>query len=82
MLAPLEPIQRMLGLPAFLSRETVKTSSGKWYFSNEKAKRELGWTHCSAEEMWHAAIDGEIDLLARRKGQTLLQRLKPLETVE
>jgi len=82
LLAPLEPIQRMLGLPAFLSRETVKTSSGKWCFSNEKAKRELGWTHCSAEEMWHAAIDGEIDLLAKRKGQNLIQRLKPLETVE
>ena len=79
--ALIEPFQRMLGLPAFLSRETVKTSSGKWYFSNEKAKRELGWTHCSAEEMWHVALDGESGLLARRKGQNLIQRLKPLETV-
>ena len=81
-LAPLEPFQRLFGLPAFLSRETVKTSSGKWYFSNEKAKRELGWNHCSAEKMWFTAIDGEIELLSKRKGQTLLQRLKPLEIVE
>jgi dihydroflavonol-4-reductase len=79
---PLEPLQRMLGLPALLSRETVRAGATNWNYSSEKAKRELGWTHCSAEAMWLAAFDGEIRLLAERKDQNLLQRLKPLEMVE
>jgi dihydroflavonol-4-reductase len=81
MLAPMEPVERMLGLPAFLSREAIKTSSTNWFFSNEKAKRELGWTPCSAEAVWLDAIDGEIELLAKRKGQNLIERLKPLDTI-
>jgi len=32
--------------------------------------------------MWIAAIDGEIELLSRRKGQNLIQRLKPLDPVD
>lgn len=80
--APLEPLQRMLGLSAFLSRETVRVSAMNWIYSSEKAKRELGWTHCSAEAMWFATIDGEIQLLSQRKTQNLLQRLKPLEVAE
>jgi dihydroflavonol-4-reductase len=79
--APLEPLQRLLGLPAFVSRETVRIGSASWHFTSEKAKRELGWTHRSAEETWHAALDAEIELLSRRKGQTLLQRLKPLDGI-
>jgi nucleoside-diphosphate-sugar epimerase len=79
--APLEPLQRILGLPAFMSRETVVGSSTNWNYSSNKAKRELGWTHRSAEAMWNATIDGELDLLTKRKGQSLIQRLKPLEVV-
>jgi len=80
--APLEPLQRMLGLPAFISRETVVGASTNWYTSSDKAKRELGWTHRCAEAMWFATIDGELELLSRRKGQDLIQRLKPLDTVD
>ena len=80
--APLEPLERKLGLPAFLSRETVRAAATNWNYSSEKAKRELGWTHCSAEAMWCGTIDGELELLARRKGQNLIQRLKPLEVVD
>lgn len=80
--APLEPLQRMLGLPAFLSRETVRAAARMWNYSSEKAKRELGWKHCSAEALWFGTIDGELELLSRRKGQNLIQRLKPLEMVE
>jgi nucleoside-diphosphate-sugar epimerase len=79
--APMEPLQRMLDLPAFISRETVLAASMNLYYSNEKAKRELGWTHRSAEAMWFATIDGERELLSRRKGQNLIQRLKPLDRV-
>ena len=82
LLAPLEPVQRRLGLPAFLSRDVVRGAATNSWFSSEKAKRELGWTHCSAEALVPAAIDGEIELLSRRKGQNLIQRLKPLDTVD
>jgi nucleoside-diphosphate-sugar epimerase len=80
--APLEPLQRMAGLPAFISRETVLAASINLYYSNEKAKRELGWTHRSSEAMWFATIDGERELLAKRKNQNLIQRLRPLDTVD
>ena len=79
--APLEPVQHALGLPAVFSRESVQAAATNWNYSSDKAKRELGWTHCSAEEMWYAAIDGEIHLLSMRENQTLLQRLKPMEMV-
>lgn len=81
--APLEPLQRMLGLSAFISRETVVAAATNLYYSNEKAKREFGWTHRSAAAMWSATIDGELELLSkRRKVQNLIQRLKPLDTVD
>lgn len=79
--APYEQLQRMLNLPAFISRETVKAASANWHYSSGKAKRELNWTHRTAEAMWSAAIDGELELLSRRKGQNLIQRLKPLDVV-
>jgi nucleoside-diphosphate-sugar epimerase len=80
--APLEPLQRMVGLSAFISRETVLAASMNLHYSNEKAKRELGWTHRSAESMWLTTIDGELELRSRRKGQNLIQRLKPLDTID
>jgi dihydroflavonol-4-reductase len=79
--APLEPFQRMLGIPAFISRETVTASSTNWNYSSAKAKNELGWQFRSAEEMWLTTIDEEIKLLLKRKNQNLLQRLKPLDIV-
>ena len=82
MFATLEPFQRMVGLPAFLSRDTVRTVASNFNYSSEKAKRELGWTHRSGEELWLGTIDSELELLSKRKGQSLLQRMKPLEVVE
>lgn len=82
MLAPLEPLERKMGLPAFLSRDAVRTGSTNWNYSNEKAKRELGWTTCCAEAVWNEAIDGELELLSRRKGQNLILRSKPLDIVD
>ncbi|MBN1536308.1 MAG: SDR family NAD(P)-dependent oxidoreductase [Anaerolineales bacterium] len=79
---PLEPAQRQLGLPAFISRETVVGSSTNWYFSSHKAKVELGWHHRSAEAMWLAAIDGELELLTKHRQQNLIQRLNPLENMD
>ena len=79
--APLEPLQRSLGLPAFISREVVATAATDWCYCADKAKQELGWAPRSAEALWLATLDGEIELLARRKGQNLIQRLKPLAVV-
>jgi len=75
---PLEPLQRLAGLPAFISRETVAAAAGNFYFSSEKAQKELGWRHCSAEEMWSNTIDAEIELQAKRQKRDLMSRLKPL----
>ncbi len=80
--APLEPLLRMLGLPAFISRESVVASETNWYYVNEKAKRELGWTHRSAEAMQHATIEGELKLLSKRKDQNIVQRLKSFESLD
>ena len=77
--AVLEPLQRMSGLPAFLSRETVRAGAMSLNYSSRKAQRDLGWTHCSADAMWEAAVQGEIQLLSGRRSQSLLRRLKPLE---
>ena len=77
--ATMEPVLRMLGLPAFMSRETAIGGGANWYYTSEKAKRELGWSYRSAEEMWLTTIDDEIELLAKRKGQSWLQRVKPLD---
>jgi len=76
---PLEPLERMLGLSAFLSRETVQTARTSMYYTAAKAQRELGWTHRSAEAMWLGTIDAEVELLRRRSRLDLVSRLKPLE---
>jgi nucleoside-diphosphate-sugar epimerase len=73
-MAMLEPVQRALGLPAFLSRETVDASRGHLNYSSAKARRELGWTHPDAHEMWDRIIDRERDLMGQRSG--FLNRLK------
>lgn len=79
---PLEPLQRLLGLPAFMSRETIIGVSTNWNYSNTKAKNELGWQVRSAEAMWFTTIAEEIKLLSKRKNQNLLQRLNPLDMVD
>ena len=76
--APTEPLQRMAGLPAAVSRETVAASFPINYTS-EKAQRELGWTHLPAKAMWLDIIDKELELLANRQQRDLLSRLKPVE---
>jgi hypothetical protein len=72
----------LLGLPAFISRETAVGGSTNWWYPNDKAKAELGWQPRSMEAMWQIAIDGELELRSKRKGQSLLQRLKPLDVVD
>jgi dihydroflavonol-4-reductase len=77
---PLEPLQRAAGLPAFMSRETVLAAACNLNYSSEKAKRELGWMHKTAREMWLGTIDEELELLAKRRNRSLVARLKPMES--
>ena len=79
MFAPMEPLQRAAGLPAFISRETVSASMNLNY-SSAKAQRELGWAHRPAREMWLSIIDQELVLLANRTTRDVISRLKPVET--
>jgi dihydroflavonol-4-reductase len=82
MFAPMEPVQRWLGLPAFISREVVLNDKSSLSFSSAKAQRDLGWTHRPAREMWSSIIDEEHKLLSARKKRDLLSRLKPVEASE
>jgi len=82
MFAPLESLQRLVGLPAAVSRETAAAASISMVYSSVKAQRELGWTYRSAKEMWLDTIDQELKLLAQRKERDVVSRLKPVETNE
>jgi dihydroflavonol-4-reductase len=75
---PLEPLERLAGLPAFLSRETVQAGRTSMYFSSAKAERELGWAHRSAAAMWLDTLDAELELRTRRPRRDLVSRLNPM----
>jgi dihydroflavonol-4-reductase len=81
MFAPLEPLLRRLGLPAFISREVV-AAGVSLNFSSAKAQRELGWSYRPAREMWPEIVDQELELLAGRQKGGLRSRLKPVEAGE
>ena len=74
-----EPLQRRMGLPAFISRETVRAGSVNLFYVSDKAEQELGWQPKNAEAMWLETIDGELELRAKRPKRDLVSRLKPLE---
>ncbi|HLP96268.1 MAG TPA: NAD-dependent epimerase/dehydratase family protein [Saprospiraceae bacterium] len=78
MFAPMAPLLRWLKLPAFISSETINGDVNR-RFSSAKAQQELGWTFRSGEQIWLDTLTKEQALLEKRKGQTLLERLKPLE---
>ena len=77
LLAPIGPVLRWAGLPAFLSHETV-TASVSLDLSSAKAARELGWTHRATREMWPAIVDEEVALLAARTKRDIVSRLNPV----
>ncbi len=57
--ALVEPILRLLGVPAFISREVVASSFVSFRYSSEKAKRELGWKPRGAEQAWTDTLRAE-----------------------
>lgn len=54
-----EPVLRLLGIPAFISREVVASAYVSFRYSSEKAKRELGWNPRSAEQAWIDTLRAE-----------------------
>jgi nucleoside-diphosphate-sugar epimerase len=79
MLAPVGPLLRTLGLQAFLSSETARQAGRHLDYSSAKARRELDWRATPARAMWHRIGQEELRLAARRRGASLVQRLKPLD---
>ena len=75
----LEPVQRALGLPPFLSREAVDASAAHLNFSAAKARRELGWSHPAPDAMWDRIVRREQELVDKRRG--FRDRLRPLAVV-
>lgn len=67
-MALMEPLQRMAGLPAFLSRDAVDATRVHLDYSSAKAQRELGWTHPDIDSMWDSIIRRERELMAARQG--------------
>lgn len=76
---PLEPLQRLVGLPAFLSAETVNATRYSYDFSSAKAQRELAWRPRPPSAIWADIIDREIQLRGDRQGRGLVSRLAPLD---
>ena len=67
-MALMEPLQRMAGLPAFLSRDVVDATRAHLDYASAKAQRELGWTHPDLDTMWDSIIGRERELMATRQG--------------
>jgi dihydroflavonol-4-reductase len=78
MLAPMGPVLRMLGLPAFMSREVARGAVTNFYYSNEKARHELGWNPEPVRDVWLEALRGERELKAKRRKRNLISHLRPL----
>lgn len=80
--ALLEPLQRLVGIPAFISRETAHAGSTNFAYSNAKAKTALGWNPRPPREVWLDTLQGERQLRSRRKTRSLTALLRPLGVVE
>ena len=68
MMAAMEPMERAVGLPAFLSRDAVDATRAHLDYSSAKAQRELGWSCPSFASMWPPIIRRERELMAERDG--------------
>jgi dihydroflavonol-4-reductase len=76
--ALMEPLLRLMGLPAFMSREVARGADANFYYSNEKARGELGWRPRPVRELWLETMQGERELKAGRRKRDLKSRLMPV----
>jgi dihydroflavonol-4-reductase len=61
-----EPLLRLLGQPAFLSRESVNGAYVSFRYSSARAERELGAAFRSPEQAWRDTLAAERALARRR----------------
>lgn len=76
-----EPLERVLGLPAFLSRE-IAGSAVSNHFSSARAREELGWRCRSARDLWVGVLAEERRLAAHRAGRGIVARMRPLPVAD
>ena len=79
MFASMEPLLRLAGLPAFISRETARAGAINYHFSSQKAQSELGWSFRPFKQLWNEIADAEIELRKKRKKRDIVSMLKPLD---
>ena len=79
MFASMEPLLRLAGLPAFISRETARAGAINYHFSSQKAQSELGWSFRPFKQLWNEIADAEIELHKKRKKRDIVSMLKPLD---
>jgi len=77
--ATIEPLERLIGMSAFISRETVLASSINYHYSDQKARTELGWNPRPLRKIWEETLQGEQTLKQARKKRDLVSILKPLD---
>ncbi|BCS35417.1 NAD-dependent dehydratase [Luteitalea sp. TBR-22] len=75
----LEPLQRAMGLPTFLSRDIVMTVRADLAFSSARAQQDLGWQYRDVAAMWRDTIRGERELLRQHPRRTLVEKLRPVD---
>ncbi len=76
--ALLEPLQRLIGITAFISRETARAGGTNFAYANAKAKAALGWNPQPPREVWLDTLRDERQLRTRRKTRSLQALLRPL----
>ncbi len=79
MFAALEPLQRLAGMPAVISRETVLAAETHYNYSDQKARRELGWNPRPVRQVWQDTFARERELKQKRKKRDLVSLLMPLD---
>jgi hypothetical protein len=63
--ALMAPVLRLVGQPAFISPEVVRSSFVSFRYSSEKIRDEIGVTFRNARQAWMDTIHGELKLAGK-----------------
>ena len=61
------PLLRLVGQPAFLSREVVRVGCENWHFRADAAVKELGAQFRNPNQMWQQTLEAERTKILRHK---------------
>jgi len=78
LLGPTGLLLRALGLPAFASAEALRAGAIDLDYSARHARQSLAWEVTPAERVWETIGAEEASLQSARRGQGLIQRLRPM----